>query len=360
MQVRRSLPWKSSSSLRKLRGMLVAFCLLAGAILPSQAIIIRLPTKNDALFQGKPEDFYMYVDRIYEGEKSKPWEGGSYGFVRTLLKTEAGPVPIKFHEGLDIKALERDSAGNPLDEVHPVAGGTVVHVSSQPGASNYGRYVVIQHETPDGPLYSLYAHLAATSCQVGEKVGTGNVIGKLGYSGVGINKERAHVHLELALMLSDQFQQWYDNRKLGTPNKHGLYNGLNLAGFNAADALLHCKDGADFSLSTYIKSLTPQYVVRVPNTVRPNILKRYPFLETQPAQPLAGPQASWEIAFTGPGVPISVTPSAIPCTAATVIQAVPHPFNQLHRTCNRVKGSSKDPVLTPSGQSYIRLLTQGS
>ena len=200
-------------------------------------IVVRFPTENTALLDNRPQDFYMYVDRNFEGKKSQPWEAGAYGFTRTLVRTQAGPVAVKFHEGIDIKPLRRDASGIPLDDVHPVAGGTVVHASANPTHSNYGRYVVIEHQLADGPLYSLYAHLASVSCKEGDRVGTGNVIGKLGYSGVGLNKTRAHVHLELCLKLQDDFENWYSSLKLGTPNRHGAYNGLNLAGFDPAPAL---------------------------------------------------------------------------------------------------------------------------
>ena len=180
-------------------------------------IVVRFPTENTALLDNRPQDFYMYVDRNFEGKKSQPWEAGAYGFTRTLVRTQAGLVAVKFHEGIDIKPLRRDASGTPLDDVHPVAGGTVVHASANPTHSNYGRYVVIEHQLKDGPLYSLYAHLASVSCRKGDRVGTGNVIGKLGYSGVGLNKTRAHVHLELCLKLQDDFENWYSSLKLGTP-----------------------------------------------------------------------------------------------------------------------------------------------
>lgn len=318
--------------------------------------VVRFPTENTALLDNRPQDFYMYVDRNFEGVKSQPWQAGAYGFTRTLVRTQAGPVAVKFHEGIDIKPLKRDASGAPLDDVHPVAGGIVVHASSNPAHSNYGRYVVIEHRPADGPFYSLYAHLASVSCKEGDQVGTGNVIGRLGYSGVGLNKTRAHVHLELCLKLQDDFETWYSSLKLGTPNRHGAYNGLNLAGFDPAPVLLQCKDGAEFSLSRHISSLPVQYVVRVPSTgTAPDLVKRYPFmLKPGPANP-----KSWEISFTGTGVPVSVTPSDQPCTEPAVIRAVPHPFSQLYRTCNRVSGSSKDPKLTASGKRYIRLIFMG-
>ncbi|MEG2810628.1 MAG: hypothetical protein RR889_08300, partial [Akkermansia sp.] len=58
--------------------------------------------------------------------------------------------------------------------------------------------------------------------------------------------------------------------------------------------------------------------------------------------------------------PLSVTPSAIPCSKPTVIKATTHPFSQLYRTVNRINGSSKAPKLTGSGISYINLLMIGT
>ncbi len=321
-------------------------------------ILLRWPTGNTALLKNRPQDFYMYVDRYFEGVKSQPWQGGSYGFTRTLMKTQNGPVAVKFHEGIDIKPLRRNADGTPLDDVYPVAGGIVVHAVADPRQSNYGRYVVIEHSTPDGPLYSLYAHLAAVNCQTGDQVGTGNVIGRLGYSGVGLNKTRAHLHLEFCLKLSDDFEAWYESLKFGTPNRHGLYNGLNLSGFDPAPILLSCHRGQAFSLSKHIRSLRVEYVVRVPNDrhALPDIARRYPFLlGAIPGD--AAQYSSWEISFTDGGVPVNVSPSNVPCAEPVVIKATPHPFKQQHRTVNRVSGSSKEPKLTASGKRYIRLIT---
>ena len=327
------------------------------ACIANAQITFRLPTRNDAIFRNAPQNFYMYVDRNFEGVRSTPWEGGSYGFTRTPIRTANGFVCIKFHEGIDIKPLQRDDNGTPLDDIRPVAGGKVVHVADNPGDSSYGRYIVIEHKTKEGPLYSLYAHLAKISCHTGDFVGTGNVIGKLGFTGVGINKKRSHLHLEIGLLLNQNFQQWYDSRKITSPNKHGIYNGLNICGINPSDALLHCKEGKAFSIKEYLASLNPQYTVRIPSGMgKPELATRYPFLIAKGT--LTESPTSWEIAFSESGIPLSISPSSAPCASPVVIQALPHPFSQLYRTVNRISGSSKTPILTPSGASYMRLIME--
>lgn len=334
------------------------FCwlsLLGGGISYGQ-IVLRLPTQNTAIFTNKPSDFFMYVNRNFEGQKSTPWEGGTYGFSRTPVRTQSGVINIKFHEGIDIKPMERATDGSPVDQIHPVSGGIVVHTSTHPGDSSYGRYVVIEHPTTDGPIYSLYAHLASISCKPGDKVGTGNVIGVMGFSGIGINKERSHVHLEIGMLLNKNFQQWYDAKKISSPNKHGLFNGFNICGINPVDALTLCKEGTPFSLKSYLATLKPEYIIRIPSTGIPDIAKRYPFL----LKTGSSPQVSCDIAFADSGIPLSVTPSAIPCSKPTVIKATTHPFSQLYRTVNRINGSSKAPKLTGSGTSYINLLMIGT
>src|SRR5437763_16666049 len=104
-----------------------------------------LPTDNDALFFGNGPTFYQYVERDYKGVKSTPWEGGQYGFVRDPAETSAGIVYTRFHEGIDIRPLQCDERGEPLDPVRAIAAGVVVHTNAVPGFSNYGKYVVVEH-----------------------------------------------------------------------------------------------------------------------------------------------------------------------------------------------------------------------
>src|SRR5258708_2819765 len=75
---------------------------VARAAPPSAAMTLVLPTDNDALLRGKPEEFYMYVDRNFEGEATKPWEGGQYGYFRGPVRVGSQVVFMHFHEGIDI------------------------------------------------------------------------------------------------------------------------------------------------------------------------------------------------------------------------------------------------------------------
>ena len=332
-----------------LRHIVPLLCTCLTAAWAAQDLVYRPPTDNHALFQNKPDDFYMYCDRTFEGEVSKPWEAGSYGMVRNPFRNAGGDVMYsRLHEGIDVKPLRRDAAGEPLDEVRPVAPGTVVHVSNVPRNSNYGNYVVVAHTVPEGTIYSLYAHLAKVHCSVGQRVGTGNAIGTMGHTGVGLNRERSHVHVEICLLLNSAYDQ------LGDPlNKHGIYNGMNLAGMNAADFLLACRDGKPLSLTQYMAGLEEHYRVRVPCVGTMDLLRRHPFLykgdwKTRPR--------SLEIAFTAEGVPIAVYPGREAASAPVLVSCKPMPTVQQNCTVNRVKNSSADAALTVSGTKYVNNL----
>src|SRR3954470_2280801 len=117
---------------------LILLAALFLAVSPAGALDLILPTQNNALLRGNGPAFYQHIERDYEGEKSTPWEGGRYGFVRNPVETRDGLVYSRFHEGIDIRPLQRDAAGEPLDEVRAIADGAVVYANTNPAWSNYG------------------------------------------------------------------------------------------------------------------------------------------------------------------------------------------------------------------------------
>lgn len=331
-----------------IRKLMVAVACAPALSMAAEDLVYRFPTDNRSLLEeNRANDFYMYCDRNFEGEKSKPWQAGGYGMVRNPFRASDGRIMFsRLHEGIDIKPLKRDAQGEPLDIVRPIAPGKVVHAVSHPGLSNYGRYVVVSHDTPEGTIYSLYAHLAKVSCSVGQQVGTGNELGVMGHSGVGLNRERSHVHLEICLMIHSQYDQFCSKE-----NKHGLYNGMNLIGIDPSPILIACKDGAPLSLTAHWAGLKEHYRVRVPWDGKPvDLLQRHPFLRRGEWSPL--PQ-SLDIAFSAEGVPLAVYPSQEQVAEPKVVRCAAMPTLQQNVTMNRVKNSSRDPKLTASGLRYV-------
>src|SRR5437016_5532064 len=225
-----------------------------------------LPTDNDALFSGNGSTFYQYVERDFNGVKSTPWEGGQYGFVRDPVETSAGVVYTRFHEGIDVKPLRRDARDEPLDEVRAIADGKVVHTNLVSGYSNYGKYIVIEHRWGGSNYYSLYGHLSSIAVPPGETVKSGQRIAVMGYTGTGLSQERAHLHLELDLILSDQFEGWYNAFFKNDPNHNGTYNGMNLVGLDIARLYLALRKNPALTIPDFLKTEEIFYKVTLPKS----------------------------------------------------------------------------------------------
>lgn len=325
---------------------------LAFANLKADALELVLPTENDHLFSGQLDRFYMYVERTFEGEVTKPWEGGSFGFVRTPIRVNGEVVLTKFHEGIDIAPIKRDKAGNPLDLVMSISGGKVVHTSDIAGRSNYGRYVVVEHEWEQSKVYSLYAHLAEITVHIGDAVRAGSIVGRMGYTGAGINRTRAHLHLELGFLMSLNYEDWH-KQSFASPNYHGNFNGMNLAGIDVASFFLAHRENPNLSFSEFVKSRPVQFKVAVPaKRAEPEFLVRYPWTKC-PGDVTVN---SWEIGFSATGHVISFTPSSRTVNQATVSHIRPADMNQSYLTRGLISGNGNQVSLSRQGSRLISLI----
>ena len=317
-----------------------------------EAIDLVLPTENDHLFSGQLDRFYMYVDRTFESKVTKSWEGGSFGFVRTPIRVNGDVVLTKFHEGIDIAPIKRDSAGNPLDLVMSISGGKVVHTSPIAGRSNYGRYVVIEHEWENSKVYSLYAHLAEITAQVGDTVKAGSVIGRMGYTGAGINRTRAHLHLELGFMMSENYADWH-KQCFASPNHHGNYNGMNIAGVDVASFFLAHHENPNLNFSEFVLTRPIQFKVSVSaGQSEPDFLKRYPWMK----RPGDATVNSWEIGFAATGHVVSFTPSSRVVNQVSITHIRPAEINQSYLTRGLIAGSGNQVSLSRDGNRLISLI----
>jgi murein DD-endopeptidase MepM/ murein hydrolase activator NlpD len=335
-------------------GLMIGVLAAVLAIPAAQAAVFDFPTRNRALIEGCPEDFYMYVERDFEGEKSHPWEGGQFGFVRGPQRTPQGVVYATLHEGVDIQPLQRDPSGNPLDDVLASAAGRVVHVSKEAGASNYGRYIVVEHRIEGCPIYTLYAHLASTAVEPGQMVRQGQALGRLGFSGAGIDRERAHVHFEIGILISKNFEAWYAAHSSGEPNRHGLFNGMNLSGTDPSAILLAAARNPGFDVTKYLAALEPVFKITIPNSPDISLLRDNPWLV--PPGEIASPPA-WTISFTGTGFPVRAVASQKPVTAPEVAWVKDSTCSYALSTRRLIAGAPGSPRLTESGQRFVSLLT---
>jgi murein DD-endopeptidase MepM/ murein hydrolase activator NlpD len=95
-----------------------------------------------------------------------------------------GPRGRRFHSGIDYPA----PTGTP---VKAAAAGKVSFAGWSPGG--WGNLVTIDH---GGGVRTLYAHLSRVGVRIGQRVGTGRRIGRVGASG---NATGPHLHFEVRL-----------------------------------------------------------------------------------------------------------------------------------------------------------------
>ena len=316
----------------------------------AEPLNLTLPTDNRAIFDGKPEDFYMWVPRA----SGKAWTAGQYGFVRDLKEAgRDGIIATKFHEGLDIKPVKRDRNSRPLDIVSTIAAGKVVHVSASSGASNYGKYVVVEHNWGYGPFFSLYAHLAEITVKKNQRLLGGSPLGKMGYTGAGINRQRAHLHLELNLLTTENFDDWHEAVFKGK-NPHSHYNGMNLIGIDIASLFLAQRNNPDLTIPAFLSGATPYFKVTVNRSAPLEIVSRYPWLKKGNHET---PSTSWEISFTDSGIPLSVVPSNRAVKKPTISYVRTTRSKHSYYTRKRLIGEGRNATLSKSGLDFIALFT---
>jgi murein DD-endopeptidase MepM/ murein hydrolase activator NlpD len=181
--------------------------------------------------------------------------------------------------------------------------------------SNYGNYLILQHQVEGLEIYSLYAHLREIrqDLKVGQPVKAGEtvaVMGRTANTREGISKDRAHVHFELNLLANDRFASWYKKTLPGQRNDHGEWNGQNLLGIDPRAILLAEHDtGAKFSLLSFLRGQTELCRVLVRKTYFP-WLKRYAPLVRPGARAEKEGVAGYEVALNFNGVAFELIPRA--------------------------------------------------
>ena len=311
----------------------------------------HLPTANRSLFDlGGEAKFFV-------GTVGKPWVTGMFGCVRT--------EGWQMHEGLDIRCLQRDKRGEPIDPVLATADGEVVYINTRSGYSNYGIYIILRHRVEGIEVYSIYAHLREVrpGLKVGVAVKTGEQIATMGRTTntrQGISKDRAHVHFELALLINERFSEWFRKSRPGARNDHGNWNGQNLLAMDPREILLAQKEqGPRFSVLNYLRRQPELFRVLVRDTQFPWLTRYAPLVLPNP-QLGTNAIAGYEIACNFNGIPIALTPqpaSAFKTKARIQLLSVNDAEYQRNHCRKLVMKQRARWELTMTGRNLLELLT---
>lgn len=276
--------------------MTVVWAVAALQLSAQERLELAWPTANPAWWEARPSA--EYLQHAGSGDP----QSGAFGGVRS--------GGTQFHEGVDLKPLARDRRGEPLDDVFAVLDGVVRHINPSAGESGYGRYVVLEHPRATPAVYTLYAHLGqiAPGLKRGDAVVRGHVLGRMGHSSGGyvIPKERSHLHFEIGVVVTRDFQTWYNRQKFGSRNEHGMWNGMNLMGI---DPLAFYEDWRNRKVNSFQDHFARMETVvrlRLLTAHTPDFVTRYPALLTKELP--VGPVGGWEIRFNWTGLPFSWTP----------------------------------------------------
>jgi len=254
----------------------------------------QLPTENDELFRNQNS-------RFFQPTISRRLISGMFGFVRT---SEPEPARLfeHFHKGIDIRALHRDSRGEPTDVVRTSADGEVVRVNRDEKISDYGKQVIVKHLWGKQSVFTIYGHLASIGVEVGQKVKAGDPLGLMGWTGPGLTRDRAHLHFEIAFQINGKFAEWVDTAKPGRlwqPNRHGEWNGLNLMGIDPIPLLKASNQGTPLTCEEALSKQPCGFTVRVPPFMGTPTWMQWVESQSPSAQPL-----SWDIEMTPWGLPV--------------------------------------------------------
>lgn len=234
-------------------------------------------------------------------------ESGTYGTVR--MGQVGKQLLPRFHEGVDIAALERDRAGRPLDDVFAALHGTVAFMNRVAGNSDYGRYIVLTHHDPAGPFYTLYGHLAELDAGLreGDEVDVGARLGRMGNTAIEpIPMARAHLHFEIGMIYNQHFLSWPGRARKQTPG--GLYNGQNLAGLNPILVFRDRDAVGRLTLLEHLGRLPAAFEIVVSTRRLPDFFARHPAL--------------WQgEAYQGPALVLTVAEGGAPLKGRTASEA---------------------------------------
>jgi hypothetical protein len=181
----------------------------------------------------------------------------------------------------------------------------------------------------------------------------GQRIAVMGYTGTGLNRERAHLHLELNLILSREFESWYNAFFRNDPNHNGIYNGMNLAGLDIARLYLALHKNPSLTIPEFLGREETFYKVTVPKARHFELPKLYSWMLTTGSR---NEKSSWEVSFAQSGVPLRIESSDKSVTQPELSYVEKSSVDYSHLTRDIISGHGANARLTDYGSQLMRLL----
>ena len=309
----------------------------------SNPFSLSWPTPNPSFAKG-----LGYSTFLQKTGPDKDFSSGAFGCVRNH--------GYKFHEGLDLFPVQTTAKGYAVDSIFAAMAGEIAYISRAPKDSAYGRYMVIEHKTFTPVLYSLYAHMAEIppKLSTGMNVSVAQPIGRMGNSAsFHIPLNRSHLHFEIGVRLSDQFDKWYLRQSFKSKNKHGNYNGYNLVGIDPIKFYSSYQSGAFDEPAKYFKSLSPVTKILVKHQTLPDLAQSNPGLFSNLG--LGKSTKSWICSFGPYGFPLGFEATTIETNEP--IKVVSYDESLDSGFCRKLI-TSRNGTLYPSDQllTYLELI----
>ena len=258
----------------------------------SNKFALSWPTPNPSFAQG-----LGYSTFLQKTGPDKDFSSGAFGCVRNHGN--------KFHEGLDLFPVRTNSQGVAQDTIFAAINGTVAYMNKSSSDSPYGKYVVLEHDQFEPTLYTLYAHLNKIhdSLKIKANIKVAQQIGKMGNTAsFRIPLQRSHLHFEVGIRLSGNFDTWYNRQGFKSKNKHNNFNGYNLVGLDPIKFYSEYQKSSFLRPIDYLSSLPTVAKIQVNYGATPNLLVRNPSLILNPEN--KQPLKSWICSFGPFGFPL--------------------------------------------------------
>jgi hypothetical protein len=155
------------------------------------------------------------------------------------------------------------------------------------------------------------------------------------------------------MLLSLRFDDWH-LAKYGTPNKHGLHNGMNLVGLDIAALYLALEKDPALTIPTIVKRTPVYYKITSPRRGPLELAERYPWLRMGDHN---RPSPSWEISFSAAGLPLAIASSYRQVAKPLVTYVRTTQSRHEYHTLSRLTGTGRRASLSAGGLQYLSLIT---